>query len=215
MDYENPVIKFWRTSPGFTLIVFGFMALYTTAFRAERADSNIIYLVVGLAFLITIAGIVLLFRSESSVQSSDANLAVGSSDIEETVIQLGKNYDILRRQAIHGFVLAGTFMAVGILVIITGSLGEMFGFTKSASNLTTIAGVVVEAVSGLGLYLFKETFRQLNSTSEKLHEMWKILAAFKKADSLSDERRADVVISLIERLVEPSKVLASPPQSTG
>ena len=65
-------------------------------------------------------------------------------------------------------------MAVGISVIITGSLGEMFGFTKSASNLTTIAGVVVEAVSGLGLYLFKETFRQLNSTSEKLHEMWKI-----------------------------------------
>ena len=69
-------------------------------------------------------------------------------------------------------------MALGILVILAGSLGEMFGFTKTASNLTTVAGVVVEAVSGLGLYLFKETFKRLNVTSDRLHDMWKILAAF-------------------------------------
>lgn len=58
---------------------------------------------------------------------------------------------------LEGFVLAGTFMALGILVILAGSVGEMFGFTKAASNLTTVAGVVVEAISGLGLYLFNDS----------------------------------------------------------
>lgn len=99
-------------------------------------------------------------------------------------------------------------MALGILVILTGSLGDMFGFTKFTSNLTTVAGVIVEVVSGLGLYLFKEPFKQLNATSDKLYDMWKILAAFKKTESLSEERRTEVVISLINKLVE------LPPAST-
>ena len=133
----------------------------------------------------TLAGIALLFRDLSRPNFAESELdVVGSSDIEHAVRQLGKNYDILRRQATQGVVLAGTFMALGIL----GSLGEMFGFTKAASNLTTVAGVVVEAVSGLGLYLFKETFKRLNSTSDRLHEMWKILAAFQKAETFPDEK---------------------------
>jgi hypothetical protein len=60
----------------------------------------------------------------------------------------------------------------------------------------------VEAVSGLGLYLFKETFKRLNSTSDRLHEMWKILAAFQKAETLSEEKKSEVIVSLISKLVE-------------
>jgi hypothetical protein len=164
---------------------------------------------------VTLAGIALLFRDlgRSAAVESELDLSVGSSDIEHAIRQLGKNYDILRRQATQGFVLAGTFMALGILVILAGSLGEMFGFTKAASNLTTVAGIVVEAVSGLGLYLFKETFKRLNSTSDRLHETWKVLAAFRKAETLPDEKKSDVIISPINKLVEipPLPVAANKP----
>jgi hypothetical protein len=194
-------------SPGFALIVLGFATIYFLALRGTSEPNVFNYLTIAFAFLVALAGIVLMFRRGGSgaiISDAGLSLSVGSSDVEQAVSQLGKNYDILRKQAMQGFVLAGTFMGLGILVILTGSLGEMFGFTKAASNLTTVAGVIIEVVSGLGLYLFKETFKQLNSTSEKLHDMWKILAAFKKADTLPDDRKTDVTIDLINKLVAPS-----------
>jgi hypothetical protein len=179
------------------------MIYFVAGVRGNSDPTTITYLAVGFGFLVTLAGIFLLFRDLSRPTLSESELdVVGSSDIEHAVRQLGKNYDILRRQATQGFVLAGTFMALGILVILAGSLGEMFGFTKAAGNLTTVAGVIVEAVSGLGLYLFKETFKRLNSTSDRLHEMWKILAAFQKAETLSEEKKSEVIVSLISKLVE-------------
>ena len=113
------------------------------------------------------------------------------------------HYDILRQQATQGFILAAIFMALGVLVILTGAVGDMFGFKKEASNLTTVAGVVIEAISGLGMYLFNRTFQQLNTTSDRLHDLWRLLAAFKRAEALPDGPRSEVITNLINRLVEP------------
>lgn len=95
-------------------------------------------------------------------------------------------------------------MALGVLVILTGAVGDMFGFKKETINLTTVAGVIVEAVSGIGMYLFNRTFQQLNTTSDRLHELWKLLAAFKKAEALPENERGTVIVGLINRLVESS-----------
>jgi hypothetical protein len=162
-------IKLVKRSPGLGLVAVGFSTIYfVVGLRSDAAPSTVTYLAVGFGFLVTLSGIALLFRDlgKSDSNEADISLSIGSSDIEQAANQLGKNYDILRRQATQGFVLVGTFMALGILVILARSLGEMFGFTKTASNLTTVEGVIVEAVSGLGLYLFKETFKRLNSTSD-------------------------------------------------
>jgi len=194
-----------KTSPGAILVGLGFATIYfLSALRlGDKEPSTIDYLAIGFGFMVAIAGIFLLFR-DLGKQTENVSLesSVGSSDIEHAVAQLGKNYDILRKQATQGFVLAGSFMAMGILVILAGSLGEMFGFTKTVGNLTTVAGVVIEAVSALGLYLFKETFKRLNATSDRLHEMWKLLAAFKKAESLPEDKKTDVIVGLINKLVE-------------
>lgn len=188
--------------PGLLLVMLGFGTIYMLVTLGGGAPTLLTYIAAGFGFIISISGVILLFKDLGRDSVSSMDLTIGSSDIEQAVNQLGKNYDILRRQATQGFVLAGTFMALGILVILAGSVGEIFGFTKGASNLTTIAGVVVEVVSGLGLYLFKETFKRLNSTSDKLHDMWKILAAFKKAESLPEDKKSDVIVTLITKLVE-------------
>jgi hypothetical protein len=187
-------------APG-SLVVLGFVLIALSASFGKSLPEILLYASVGTGILISLCGVVLQFREAGAGTVAEIG-TVASSDIEEAVGQLGKNYDILRRQVTQGFILAGTFMALGISVILIGSLGDMFGFTKSTSNLTTIAGVIVEVVSGLGLYLFKETFKQLNLTSDKLYDMWKLLTAFRRTGDLPEDRRADVMVALITKLAD-------------
>lgn len=196
-----------KATPGGALVLLGFVTIYAITGigfgSREREPTLVDYLAIGFGFFIALAGIVLLFRGLGRTSDADTEAGyVSSSDIEHAVAQLGKNYDILRKQATQGFVLAGTFMALGILVILAGSLGEMFGFTKTAGNLTTVAGLVVEAVSGLGLYLFNATFKRLNTSSDRLHEMWKLLAAFRKAEDLPEEAKTEMIVRLIAKPVD-------------
>ncbi len=195
--------KTTQSSISLTLIMIGSCVVLFIFFltRDYKEASSLAYLGVGLGFLLVVTGIVMLFvRLKTARTESSEDLAVNATDLEVAVRQLGMNYDILRTQATYGFILAGAFMALGIVVILLGSVGEMFGLTHQGSNLTTIAGVVVEVVSGLGLYLFKQTFQQLNTVSDRLHETWKVLTAFRKADLLPDEQRPEVMTSLIQRL---------------
>ena len=76
--------------------------------------------------------------------------------------------------------------------------------TAKAGSSSVVVGGVVEVVSGLGFFLFKQTFERLNVTSDRLHETWRLLAAFKKAEALPEEKRSDVTIRLIELLVAAS-----------
>ena len=197
-----------KRSPGLTLVLIGFTAIFVVAILASGYNTSpqIIYLTFAFSFLVALAGIVLMFgemRKENLVLKATSSVAT-ASDLEMAVTQLGKNYDILRQQATQGFMLAAIFMALGVLVILTGAVGDMFGFKKEASNLTTVAGVVVEAISGLGMYLFNRTFQQLNTTSDRLHELWKLLAAFKRAEALPENDRRTVIVGLINKLVESS-----------
>jgi hypothetical protein len=161
-------------SPGIGLILLGGMGVFLLAGLrgGVQEPTPIHYFALGFCFLLAITGIVLLLvqirRNDNA--SPVESLALTSSVLEHAVSQLGKNSDILRRQTTQGFLLAGTVLALGVCLILAGSVGDMFGLTKQGSNLVTVAGVVVEVISGLGLYLFRETFRQLNVVSDRLHD---------------------------------------------
>ena len=199
-----------RRSPGIILVGIGFMMIYLTVLFKGTSDPKqaplSVYLGGGFGFLSFIAGVVLIFvELRASAGATDGEeLPAVSGDLEHAVNQLSKNYEILRKQATQGFILAGIFMALGVCVILAGSVGELFGFTAQAGHLTTVAGIVVEAVSGLGLYLFRQTFHRLNITSDRLHDTWKILTAFRRAESLPEDKRAEMTCSLINRLIESS-----------
>ena len=201
----NNLIRFSiDRSPGLVLVVLGFVLVYFILSNPGLgAETPLpIYIGIGFAFLVAVAGLMLIFlatRSGGSVEQI-AN-AESSSDLEHAVGQLAKNYDILRKQATYGFLIASTFMIIGLVVILVGSIGKIFGLPVERNDLATFAGVIVEVISGFGLYLFKHTFNQLNSTSDMLNETWRILAAFRRAEKLPEGRRSVVIEKLIFILV--------------
>ena len=97
--------------------------------------------------------------------------------------------------------MAGTFMALGLLVILSGSLGELFGLTKEGSNLTTIAGIIMEFISGTSLLIYRINFKRLNETSDKLEGTWRILTAHRLTDSLPEEKKTEATMQLINALI--------------
>lgn len=169
---------------------------------AVKPDPIVKYstVIVGLALII--AGMVLTFRrSEQREPLALTAQDVASGDLELAVKQLGANYDLLRRQVSQGFAFAGLAMVAGVFVVLAGAFGNLFGLTATRDGTTLVVGAVVEVVSALGFYLFKNTFDRLNVTSDRLHDTWKLLAAFKKAESLPEEKRTEVTVRLIEQLV--------------
>jgi hypothetical protein len=189
-----------RKSLGLPLVLLGFVVVY---FKGSSWNGNASdYLALGFASSVTLVGLGFMAVELRRVGETTADLesAVSSSDLELTIRQLAKNLDIQRGQATQGFVAALALMVLGVCVIFVGAIGDLFDFT-AAGRLTTVAGTIVEAVSGLGLLLFRRTFATVNKTSDALLEVWKILAAFDRAESLPDSERANVQVQLIGHLV--------------
>jgi hypothetical protein len=199
-----------RHAPELLLFMIGVLLL-TLGHQYANGDQIIQYAtaLVGLAGVL--AGMLLTFKR---VRTAGPSMVLGESevasgDLEVAVRQLSANYDLLRRQVSQGFVLAGLTMIAGVFVILAGAFGEEFGLTAKAGATSVVVGGVVEIVSGLGFFLFKQTFNRLNMISDRLHETWRLLAAFKKAQDLPEEKRADVTIRLIELLVAAPPIPAA------
>lgn len=193
------------SQPGLALVVIGFVAGVGVLAGFGTSGLNAVHVtVVALAGAAIVAGLGLLYLDarRSSSASTVTSLAVTGTNYEHAVGQLAKNYDVLRNQATQGFVLAGVVMVLGVCVILLGAVGDLFGFSKEGSNLTTAAGIVIEVISGIGFYLFRLTFTQLNATSDKLDDAWKVLAAIDKTSQsqVASDRRDDLLVTLLAKL---------------
>jgi hypothetical protein len=202
-QYNLSILK---KSGGIILIFCSFLSIYYMLGIGviDGEKSSFVYWLMGFALLIAIAGTVMIFMEiryfeESYILLDNSN---ESPDFKHAIKQLSRNYDVLRRQTTQGFTLACVLMLLGVCVILIGSIAEIFGLTKEVGRLTTVSGVVIETVSGIGLLLFRQTFQRLNDTSDRLYGIWIILVAFNKAEGLPEEKRIEVIASLITKLVD-------------
>ncbi len=76
-----------------------------------------------------------------------------TEDIDLTVKQLSRNYDLVRSQITSAFYISTVFMSLGLLVIILGSGRVALGLAEEADSLTIIGGVLSEFISGSALFL--------------------------------------------------------------
>ena len=173
-----------------------------------RSEPIAFYLLIATAVGMIIAGIAMMVYG--SQERSDTLAAPSTGDLEHAIAQLNKNYELLRRQTNQGFLLASVFMSLGLLVILTGSVGDLFGLTQETNRLAIVAGILTEFISVTGLAIYRLNFQRLNLTHDRLHETWKILAAFKQAKELPEDRRGEVLEFLVEALVSaPAKKSAA------
>lgn len=160
----------------------------------------------GLAVALVFGGIAVMFYQLRSDETAAPPVAQPTDPVgtqpEYTVVQLSKNYELLRRQTTQGFVLSGVFMALGLLVILSGSAGDIFGLTSQGSNLTTVLGLIMEFISATSLLVYRLNFGRLNETTDKLDSAWRILTAHELAQVLPEGRRAEATLRLIDALLK-------------
>jgi hypothetical protein len=186
------------------LIITGVFALFTWLHTGSELGA-VDYVRIAAGVLLVITGIGIMFvQLRRDVVSMEDPLAVGKAEPELAVVQLGKNYELLRRQTTQGFILAGVFMALGLLVILAGSAGQLFGFTSTGSNLTTVAGIIMEFISGTSLFIYRLNFNRLNETSDRLDSTWRVLTAYRLTESLPEEKKAEATMKLIDALIAAS-----------
>jgi hypothetical protein len=185
------------------LIGTGTFCIFALRFDLLNSGTLAGYAALVLAMLLVLAGIYMMFYQlrRDAVRSDSTTLGDADAKPEHVVFQLSKNYELLRRQTTQGFILAGVFMSLGLLVILSGSAGQVFGLTAQGSNLTTIAGLIMEFISGTSLLIYRLNFKRLNETSDRLDATWRVLTAHQLAASLPDEKKAEATIKLIDALV--------------
>jgi hypothetical protein len=140
------------------------------------------------------------------------SVAVPAGAIQFSVLirQLQANYEVLRRQLKLGFNIAALCIGIGTTVALTGILASfgvldrIIGTTtgKDAATTATLVGLVMDLVSGVGLYLFKVNFDRLNTVSDRLLHMTQLQQLFEEADALDDEvARSEMTKEIIRRVL--------------
>lgn len=185
---------------GIILVFAGIMTI-TLPRKVNSGNSTLDMVVTLTPVMLVISGILAIFlemqRKDLKVYNASATL---ESDINQAISQLSKNYDILRKQTIHGFTISGIFMSLGLIIILVGITGEFFKLEGNTKIIATASGIAVEFISGTALLLYRLNFKRLNETSDKLLSTWKLLTAFEKAGQLTPERKDEVHIDLIKKL---------------
>jgi hypothetical protein len=192
--------QFW----GPLLIFIGTYSIFMLSLRSGAA-SLLQYTALGVGVVLILAGIVMMFwQLRQEISSDDTEeTAIASAQPEHAVSQLSRNYELLRRQTTQGFILSGVFMSLGLLVILSGSAGQFFGFSAQGSNLTTVAGVIMEFISATSLLIYRLNFKRLNETSDRLDATWRVLTAHRLTESLPEDKKAEATLKLIDALIKP------------
>ncbi len=147
-------------------------------------DHTIAIAVACLALLGSWLSIILFFgppKQDALAESMELRLAIE---------QLSKNYKLLRSQTRLAFALSAACVVVGSSVVVLGILMSFGIFGEegvSSGTVTTLTGVVVDVVSGIGMYLYNVTFKQMNRVSASLQGLIKLQMLFEEAGRISDE----------------------------
>ena len=190
--------EYTRNVAGPLMMALGIFLLTSTVANTTRLLQTVVLVTSGIlvfgGMIVTYLGVVREAPSVSTLAESTPD------DLSLAVKQLSRNYKWIRNQTVYAFYLSAIFMALGVLVILFGSIRVVLGLAENADNLTVIAGIISEFISGSALLLYRSSSRRLNEISTELHQMWKILAAYRLAKDLPKAHQKEAIIPLIQAL---------------
>ena len=157
--------------------------------------------------LITIISVVVSFTSVLHVSTriqkkemheinNDVELVYKNMEKSVDVIDLMKNnvaelreyYVISKQQARKSFTAALLICILGFILFALGILTSYFG-NENVVTFTTISGSIVELISGLFFFMYKNSLNQLNIYHERLGTTEKYLIAMQLIDKMSEEKK--------------------------
>lgn len=113
--------------------------------------------------------------------------------------ELKEYYELSKSHARNAFTLAVTMCILGFILfsmaITVGGIGE------HSSWVVSIGGVIIELIAGTSLLVYKNSLTQLNRYYNALHENERFLSMVNLVNKISQEKRDDVYIKIIENQI--------------
>ena len=106
----------------------------------------------------------------------------------ENVGEMREYYVISKQQANRSFVAALFICFAGVIIYVIGMFSYIFG-GKDINVITIVSGTVIEVISGLFFWLYKNTIKQLEVYHKRLESTEKYLIAYHMIQQVPEERR--------------------------
>lgn len=109
-------------------------------------------------------------------------------------------YIISKRQANKSFTLAIISCVLGVLIYICGFI-IISVFDKDIIIFTTIAGSVVELITGLSFWVYNKCIKQLSEYHKRLSSTEKYLTSIQMADKMNESGKEEMYKWLIQNVM--------------
>lgn len=120
----------------------------------------------------------------------------------ENLKELKEFYVICKQQIRKSFSAAMFSCFAGFMLFILAVIIFLLGGNNSASFMAGLSGAIVEMVSGLYFWMYKETSKQLGKYHKRLETTEKYLIALQIIDMLPEENRNEQYGKLIDYIFE-------------
>lgn len=120
--------------------------------------------------------------------------------------EIKEYYFLSKSMARHSFLLAIIMCILGFIVI-SFSIASIFikDITFIESLIPVIGGSIVEVIAGTSLVVYKKSLEQLNQYYEALHNNERYLSLVNLVDKLTDDKKDETYISIINSQLEKLK----------
>ncbi|WP_327099573.1 hypothetical protein OIE68_12695 [Nocardia vinacea] len=111
-------------------------------------------------------------------------------------------YESVLRQASRSFVAAIVSAGVGLLFFVCSVAFAMISHNLDAALISSLAGGIVEVISGLNFWLYGRTALQLDAFHLRLERTQRYLLANSMSSNLSEDARSQVIADLVRAMVD-------------
>jgi len=153
-------------------------------------------------------------KKDAEEVKNEINIIVEKIKDSETVIdlmvknvsELREYYIISKRQANKSFSTALVVCILGFCVFVLGMFINLYG-NQNIIIYTTISGGIVEVISGLFFWLYRQTTGQLNIYHERLGTTEKYLTVMQLIEKMSPDKHDENYRFLIESILKDNSLV--------
>lgn len=141
-------------------------------------------------------------QNNSDINENTSTLTLMTLNMAE----IKEYYALSKNMARKSFVLAVIMCILGFIVIASSLLAVFIvNISFIESLVPVIGGTIVEVIAGTSLSVYKKSLEQLNQYYESLHNNERYLSLVNLVDKLTDDKKDEAYINIINTQLERLK----------